>query len=543
MTIMNGGQALVQQLKREGIDTIFGLPGIQLDWVFDALYEERAHYNLYHPRHEQACVYMADGYARASGKIAVALMVPGPGLLNAAGALSTAYAVSSPVFVVTGNIESKNIDRGKGLLHEINDQLGMIAHLTKYQALARSPSEIPSLVHEAMRQLRTGRARPVEIEVPPDVLEAKAPIALIDAVAHERPGPDPDLIEKAARLLGAAKQPLIFAGGGVISGDACGELLRVALLLEAPVIQSANGKGALSDRHPLSLPLRAMAEVGPDTDVVLLVGTRFVQGLMSQVVQPWVKGKTVIHLDIDPSNIGNTYETAVGIVSDAKKGLAALAESIEKHNTKRASRREELSDLKRFLDEDARRQSPQADYAHAIRDALPDDGALVQESTQVGYWAGQAFPVYQPRTYFTSGYQGTLGYGFATALGVQVGMPGRKVVSINGDGGFAYNVMELATMVEQKIPLTAIVFNDNAYGNVKRIQQTRFGGRTIASDLHNPDMMKLADAYGVEGRRVKSPAELKATLLEVFKRNEPVLIEAPVGPMPSVAFKTRAADA
>ncbi len=543
MTIMNGGQALVQQLKREGIDTIFGLPGIQLDWVFDALYEERAHYNLYHPRHEQACVYMADGYARASGKIAVALMVPGPGLLNAAGALSTAYAVSSPVFVVTGNIESKNIDRGKGLLHEINDQLGMIAHLTKYQALARSPSEIPSLVHEAMRQLRTGRARPVEIEVPPDVLEAKAPIALIDAVAHERPGPDPDLIEKAARLLGAAKQPLIFAGGGVISGDACGELLRVALLLEAPVIQSANGKGALSDRHPLSLPLRAMAEVGPDTDVVLLVGTRFVQGLMSQVVQPWVKGKTVIHLDIDPSNIGNTYETAVGIVSDAKKGLAALAESLEKHNTKRASRREELSDLKRFLDEDARRQSPQADYAHAIRDALPDDGALVQESTQVGYWAGQAFPVYQPRTYFTSGYQGTLGYGFATALGVQVGMPGRKVVSINGDGGFAYNVMELATMVEQKIPLTAIVFNDNAYGNVKRIQQTRFGGRTIASDLHNPDMMKLADAYGVEGRRVKSPAELKATLLEVFKRNEPVLIEAPVGPMPSVAFKTRAAGA
>ena len=167
----------------------------------------------------------------------------------------------------------------------------------------------------------------------------------------------------------------------------------------------------------------------------------------------------------------------------------------------------------------------------------------MQESTQVGYWAGQAFPVYQPRTYFTSGYQGTLGYGFATALGVQVGMPGRKVVSINGDGGFAYNVMELATMVEQKIPLTAIVFNDNAYGNVKRIQQTRFGGRTIASDLHNPDMMKLADAYGVEGRRVKSPAELKATLLEVFKRNEPVLIEAPVGPMPSVAFKTRAAGA
>ena len=540
MATMTGGQALVQQLKLEGIDTIFGLPGVQMDWVFDAIHEERNYFNLYHPRHEQACVYMADGYARASGKIAIALMVPGPGLLNAAGALSTAYAVSSPVFVVTGNIESKNIDKGKGLLHEIKDQLGMIAHVTKYQALARSPSEIPGLVHEAMKQLQTGRPRPVEIEVPPDIYETKAEVTLIAATKHERPGPDPDLIEKAARLLGAAKNPLIVAGGGVISGGACAELLRIAELLEAPVIQSANGKGSISDRHPLSLPLRAMADVGPGTDVVLLVGTRFVQGLMTQVLQPWVTGKTIIHLDIDPSVIGNTYPTAVGIVSDAKKGLTALTEATAKHNIKRPSRSKDLSDLKRFLDEDARKQNPQADYAHAIREALPDDGAFVQESTQVGYWSAQAFPVYQPRTYFTSSYQGTLGYGFATALGVQVGMPGRKVVSINGDGGFAYNVMELATMVEQKIPLTAIVFNDNAYGNVKRIQQTRFGGRTIVSDLHNPDMMKLADAYGVEGRRVKSPAELKTTLLDVFKRNEPVLIEAPVGPMPSVNFRTRA---
>jgi acetolactate synthase I/II/III large subunit len=539
MAMMTGGQALVKQLKREGIDTIFGLPGVQMDWVFDAIHEERASFNLYHPRHEQACVYMADGYARASGKIAVALMVPGPGLLNAAGALSTAYAVSSPVFVVTGNIESKNIDKGKGLLHEIKDQLGMISHVTKYQALATSPGEIPMLVREAMRQLTTGRPRPVEIEVPPDIYESKADVALIDPVKNDPPAPDPDLITRAAKLLGAAKKPLIISGGGVISSNACAELLRTAELLEAPVIQSANGKGAISDRHALSLPLRAMVEVGPDSDVVLLVGTRFVQGLMSQIVQPWVNGKTIIHIDIDPTMIGNTYPTAIGIVADARKSLHALAEGVEKHNIKRASRRAELTELKRFLDEDARRQSPQADYAHAIREALPDDGAFVQESTQVGYWSAQAFPVYQPRTYFTSGYQGTLGYGFATALGVQVGMPGRKVVSINGDGGFAYNVMELATMVEQKIPLTAIVFNDNAYGNVKRIQQMRFGGRTIVSDLHNPDMMKLADAYGVEGRRAQSPAELKSTLVDVFKRDEPVLIEVPVGPMPIVNFKTR----
>ncbi len=259
---MTGGQALVQQLKREGIDTIFGLPGIQMDWMFDALHEESAHFKLYHPRHEQACVYMADGYARASGRIAVALMVPGPGLLNAAGALSTAYAVSSPVFVATGNIELKNIDKGKGLLHEIKDQRGMIAHVTKYQALARSSGEIPGLVREAMRQLTSGRPRPISIEVPPDIYETKTEVALIEPVPSERLGPDPELIVKAARLLGAAKRPLIFAGGGVIAGGACEALRQIAELLQAPVIQSVNGKDALSDRHPLSLPLRAMTEVG-----------------------------------------------------------------------------------------------------------------------------------------------------------------------------------------------------------------------------------------------------------------------------------------
>ena len=330
---------------------------------------------------------------------------------------------------------------------------------------------------------------------------------------------------------------MIFSGGGVVRSGAAAELARLAELLEAPVVMSINGKGALSDRHELALPLRGMSVVGPEADVVLLVGTRFVQGLMSQILQPWVAGKTVIHLDIDPAMIGNTYETGLGLVGDARKGLAALADAVGQRPAGRESRRAELAALKRFLEEDARKQSPQADYAYAIRDALPDDGVFVQESTQVGYWSAAAYPAYRPRTYLTSGYQGTLGYGFATALGAQVGLPDRPVVSINGDGGFAYNVAELATMVQHRIPLTVVVFNDNAYGNVKRYQETRFGGRTIASDLHNPDLLKLAEAYGLEARRAFSPAELKTTLTEVLKRREPVLIEAPVGPMPAVNFR------
>jgi acetolactate synthase I/II/III large subunit len=540
MPTLTGGQALVQQLKREGVDSVFGLPGVQLDWAFDALWEEREHIRVYHIRHEQACGYMADGYARATGKIGLCLVVPGPGLLNASAALATAYACSSPVLCVTGQIHSEQIGKGRGLLHEINDQLGTIASVTKWQALATTPADIPGIVHEAVLQLSTGRPRPVEIEVPPDILEAKSEVTLVDPVSLERPAGDPDLIEKAAQVLGKARRPLIFAGGGVISSGAWDELQRVAEALEAPVIMTNNAKGALSDRHHLALPGRAMRELGPDADVVLLAGTRFLQGIMQRDIPRWLRPEqTFIQIDIDDEELGRNVTPQVSIQADAKRALDGLAGALERHNGVRESRREELLALKQYLAEDAARNHPQSDLALAIRAELPEDGIFVQESTQVGYWAAQAFPVYQPRTYFTSGYQGTLGYGFATALGVQAGRPDKKVISINGDGGFFYNVQELSTMVQQKIPLTTIVFNDSAYGNVKRYQETRFGGHVIASTLYNPDMLKLADAYGIEGRRAATPEELQLTLREVLKGDEPVLIEVPVGTMPQQRFTPR----
>jgi acetolactate synthase-1/2/3 large subunit len=303
---------------------------------------------------------------------------------------------------------------------------------------------------------------------------------------------------------------------------------------------SSNGKGAVSDRHHLAFPSRAAAELGPEADVVLFVGTRFVQGLMSPTMQRWLTpDKTLIKLDIDPGELNRNFAPSIGILSDAKAGLAALSERVSTYNIARPSRRDELMALKQYLTDDAAKSNPQAAFAMAIRAELPDDGIFVQESTQVGYWATQAFPVYQPRTFLTAGYQGTLGYGFATALGAQVGMPNRKVVSVNGDGGFFYNVQELSTMAQQDIPLTAIVFNDNAYGNVKRTQEQRFGGHTIATNLRNPDMLKLAESYGIEGHRATTPDELRATLREVFARNNPVLIEVPVGPMQQVRYTPR----
>jgi len=529
MAQMTGGQALVQQLKLEGVDTIFGLPGVQLDYVFDALYDERDHIRVIHARHEQGTAYMADGYARVTGRVGTCLVVPGPGLLNTGAALATAYACSVPVLCVTGQIESRLIGLGRGILHEVKDQTRAIASVTKWQGRAMSPAEVPGLVHEAFRQLHTGRPRPVEIEVPPDVLAAVDEVQLFEAALLDRPAGDPDLIDKAAQALGRATSPLIFAGGGVIRAEAWDELRELAEALEAPVIMTGtNGRGALSDRHHLALSDAATRHVVPAADVVFAVGTRFTVGANPQ----WRPGeKTVIQLDIDPEELGRNYPPDVAIEADAKKGLAALAERVGRYNRRRPSRREELDGARALALAQAKAMQPQHDLGMAIREAMPDDAIFVSESTQVGYWARAHFPVYQPRTYIGPGYQGTLGHGFATAIGAQIGRPDRRVVSISGDGGFFYNVQEISTLVQQKVPLIAIVFNDSRFGNVWRLQEERFGGRHIAVDLLNPDFMKLADAFGLRGRRARGAEELSRELREALSLDEPTLIEVPVGPM------------
>ena len=535
MARLTGGQALVQQLKKEGVEVIFALPGVQLDWAFDALYEEREHIRVIHTRHEQATSYMADGYARASGQVGTCLVVPGPGLLNASAGLATAYACSSPVLCLTGQINSDLIGVGRGVLHEIDRQLETIASVTKWAVRALRPEEIPGVVHEAFRLLKTGRPRPVEIEIPPDVLMAQGEVTLYEPAQGERPPGDPEVLEAAARTLGQAEHPLIWAGGGVLSSGAWTELQELAEMLEAPVVMTSNGRGALPEAHYLAQVAPAGAELLPSSDVVLAVGTRFVQpATVSWGVQPH---QTVIQMDAEAAEIGRNYKPTLGIVADAKAGLAALTERLPRHIRRRESRREELLTLKAHVAEGFAKDQHRAPFAQAIRAELPEDGILVSESTQVGYWCNAGgFPVYQPRTFLTSGYQGTLGYGFATALGVQVAHPDRKVVSINGDGGFMYNVQELATMKMHKINVVVVVFADDAYGNVKRIQQTQFGGRTIASDLFNPDFVKLADSFGVQGMRAQGPEELRACLRKALADNAPALIHVPVGPMPQWNF-------
>lgn len=532
MAEMTGGQALVESLKREGIDLIFGLPGIQLDWAVDALYEQQESIHLLHTRHEQATAYMADGYARSTGKPGTALVVPGPGLLNATAALSTAYACNSPVLMISGQIQSDLIGVGRGVLHEVPDQLELIHSVTKWAGRAMRPEEIPGIVREAFHQLSSGRQRPVEIEIPPDVLQKRAEVILLEPGVESGPQPDAELIERAAQALGNAERPVICCGGGVISANACNELLRLAEALEAPVVMTTNSRGAVSDRHYLGHGPFASKDLLPGADVVLAAGTRFV----GPATAPWgIKpGQTVIQIDIDPEEIGRNLPVQIGIVAGAREALIALAARLQRHNHSRPSRGDELIALKQRITKQLNSVHPQSDYGNAIRAELADDGILVSEMTQVGYWANQGFPVYEPRTYITPGYQGTLGYGFATALGVKAGNPHKQVVSINGDGGFMYTVQELSTMVRHGINLVTIVFNDNAYGNVRRIQKEQFGGHTIASDLLNPDFVRLAESFGVEAHRANGPDELRTTLRAALAAGRPVLIEVPVEPMPNM---------
>ncbi len=532
---MTGGQALAQSLKLEGIETIFALPGIQLDYAVDALWEERDHFKIVHTRHEQATAYMADGFARTTGEIGTSLVVPGPGLLNAAAGLSTAYACSSPVLCVSGQIQSDQIGLGRGALHEINNQLETISSVVKHAERAMTPQEIPGMVHRAIRELQTGRPRPVEIEVPPDVLGAVADVTLMEPEAYDRSREHPadeDALERAAQVLGRAERPLICSGGGVLSAGAWEELRELSRILEAPVLMTSNGRGAVSDRdyHALSGQVATRALLG-QADAILAVGTRFMVSISPQLGGTIADGAQVIQVDVDPEEVGRNRTPDIGIVADAKAALSGLVARVPARNRKRESREAELTAVR---DEARRRWSEaelQSAYGMVLREELPDDGIVVSESTQVGYWCnGGAFPVYEPRTFLTSGYQGTLGYGFATALGAQVGNPDRRVVSINGDGGFMYNVQELSTMAQQHIPLVTVVFNDNAFGNVRRIQTLRYNNHTLATELHNPDFVTLAGAFGIAGYRAEGPDAFRKTLREALANGRPALIEVPMPP-------------
>jgi acetolactate synthase I/II/III large subunit len=527
---LTGGQALARQLVLEGVTDLFGIPGVQLDWAVDGLRQVGNHIRYVVPRHEQAASFMADGYARTTGRIGTCMVVPGPGLLNAMAGLATAYACNSPVLAIVGNIFSPALGKGFGLLHEVRNQSGILGTVTKWQAQATTPAQIPVLVREAIKQLRAGRPQPVGLEISHDVLAASADVNLIDPPPREeaRLRPDPAMIEKAAALIAGARFPVIYAGGGVLAAGASDALAQLAEQLRVPVVLSENGRGAMSDRHPLMLNPLAGRAVFAHADVALIVGSRFADTTFG--VPSWpTAGIKYVWLNVDPAAWQPPRAAEIGIAGDARLGLEALAAALPR---RRPERDIDLDKVRAWAREQAEVAEPQMSYIRALRAAIPDDGILINELTQVGYLARSMYPVYQPGTFITPGYQGTLGYGFPTALGAAAGNPGRPVVSINGDGGFGWAMAELSTLRKYGLNVAVVVFADGHFGNVKRFQEEQFG-HTYEVDLHNPDYGRLAAAFDVPFARTQSPQELQSVLGRAVRDRAPILIEAQVGSMPS----------
>ena len=528
MARMTTARAIVRSLAANGVDTVFGLPGVQLDALFNALHDERNRIRVIHPRHEQAAAYMALGYAQASSKIGTYVVVPGPGILNTTAALATAYSTCTPVLAITGQLPSHAIGQGYGLLHEIPDQLSILRGLTKWAERIEHPTQAAALMHTAFHQLRTGVPRPVAIESPMDVLGLEADIDGIEAAPGAAPiAPDTGAIEDAAKLIASAERPVIVAGGGALHA---GEALReVAEKLQAPVIAHRMGRGILDDRHPLSVTQPAGARLWKHADVVLAVGTRF-----KHYRTAWgAAGLATVRIDIDPAQMHRLGRPDVPILADARLALEALAGAFGRFVEKRASRSGEVDGIKAAVHREMQAKAgAQIEFLDALRAALPEDGIFVDEMTQIGYVAQSAFPVHAPRTFISSGYQGTLGAGFPTALGVQVACPDRAVLSINGDGGFMFNAQELSTAVQQALGVVVVVFEDGAYGNVKRMQEDLYGGRVIASELRNPDFVKLAESFGAAGVRVDTPDALRDAVAAAWGRRIPTVVSVSVGRFP-----------
>ena len=530
MARMTGGEALVKQLYHEGIRVVFGLPGVQLYGAMAALREE-PRIRFIQTRHEQATSYMADGYARAGGGVGTALVVPGPGLLNASAGLSTAYSASSPVFMISGQVPKNQIGKDIGVLHEVNDQLDCIRPVTKWRRRVLEVADVPAAVRAAMHHLTTGRPRPVEIEMPPETMEEEGEAVLIDPVRPVRAAAAAADVSRAVDLLVAAQRPVIYAGGGAVFGGTGESLTALAEYLQAGVITSAEGKGAISDHSDLSLG----ATVWPNSpvrnhllqaDLILAVGTRFALAVPKADQQ-------VIHIDIDPDEIGRNHRKSLGLVGDARATLDAIVESVRKATPPRSSRKAEREALR--AETAALVQEPQAGILKSLREGTPENAIFIAGMTQIGYYSRPCWPTYEARTYLSSSYSGNLGYEYPVALGAKVACPQRPVIAVIGDGGFMYNVQELATAVQQKINVIAVVFNDNAFGNVARDLDEWWGG-SYGAALHNPDFMKLADAFGVHGMRAKEPTQVGALVREAIQLDRPVLIEVPVGRMPTPMF-------
>lgn len=515
--------AIIQSLIERGVDTIFGIPGAQTYAFFDALSRYKDDIKLVVTRHEQGAGYMAFGYANSTGKVGTYCVVPGPGLLNSTAALCTAH--NAPVLCIAGQVPSTYIGVGHGMLHELADQLGILRILTKWAERIDHAAETPALMATAFKHLTTGRIRAVALEVPMDILAEKAPVDInfpdLPSASYEA---NPNAIKAAAQMLREANNPMILVGSGAI--HAAKEIIELAELLQAPVVSFRGGKGIVSDDSPYGFNCAAGYKLYADSDLTIGIGSRL--ELPAFRWQSGVSHCKLVRIDIDPTQLVR-LRADVSILADSQLASRALLTELKKEPPMPDSKIEMFKEIKKESWQEIQKVQPQMSYLNIMREVLPDDGILVEEISQVGFTAWFGFPVYKPRQFVSGGYQGNLGHGFQTALGVKVANPDKVVFSIAGDGGIMFGIQELATAVQYNIGVILLIFNNNAYGNVRRDQINFYDGNVVGSDLHNPDFVKLAESFGAQAFRSHSYDEFRDHLRKAIEESEngPVVIEIP----------------
>jgi len=525
-----GGEWVVAALQAEGVRHVFGLPGIHNLAIYDALLRQSDIVHIL-SRHEQGAAFMADGYARASGRPGVVVVTTGPGATNALTPLVESYAGSQPVLLLMSDIASSLIGKGLGALHEVPNQIDCFRPVCRWAETIYTGREIPGAVQGAFHLFRTGRPGPIALSLPTDLLTARIEGRLAPAGADSRPPCDVSLIDEAAERLRAARRPLIISGGGAIAAEAGAELHALARRLRAPVVTTVMGRGIIPETDGLWLGVlpnkRATQAALEAADVVLAVGCRFAhrstRGLLLNL--SFRADQALIHLDLDPTVIGKMHAPTLGLVGDARDGLAGLVAALGPGRglaewdwtwlgARRAARGPRHTDtVDRFI--------------HILRESLAGDAIVVSDQTGINYWMEWHFPVYGPRTFLYPVGSATLGYAVPAAIGAKVAHPERQVVAVAGDGGLLFSVNELATAVKYQLPLVFLVLNDQRYGAIKWLQETLFG-RWGETELVNPDFPALARAFGAEGERVEDLDSLGPALEKALAHPGPTLLELPL---------------
>ena len=525
MVTMTGGEAVARTLEALGVTKVFGLVSVHNLPTYRALAASES-IEVVACRHEQFAVHAADGYARATGGLGVALVSTGPGTTNAISGLYEACFGSSPVLLITGQIESSFYGKGKGYLHENERQLDLLRSVTRRSETIWRTEDISRIMTLVADDCRRGRPQAGAVEIPIDQQYRSADVEITGSPAVARIPVDSAALEQAVELLDGAERPLIWAGGGVVSADASAELLALATKLGAPVVTTIEGRGAIPEDHTLALGPRterpAVAEIIAEADVVLAVGTRF-QNYSTRVWKLPIPGQ-IIHLDADPGVIGRNYQPAVALLGDAKLGLAALEAAVAMRRADtgfldRASK-SVTADLERSWDEIG---PDHRALAEIVRRILPRDGLVVRDSTVPVYlWGNRVLPIVEPRTSMRPS-STSIGPGIGLAVGAAAGS-GRRTMLMVGDGGFQLGLGELATVAQYNLPIVICVFNDQGYG-VLRVIQDQVIGHRFGVDIHTPRFTLIAEGMGIRATSVDSVASFETAFADAIAFDGPTLLD------------------